>query len=231
MRPHRPGIPKTHTMKWPTIEEFSAMAPLPEGFRLELLQRSQVPVLIESIARWHPDIAVGGGSCYLRESFYAQQVQFEGGPDRNVFVALFRHGDEMAGMWSWEKEPDSLSLYARLIVISPRFRSAKLASAVMPMAEIAGRAMGAEFFFGLATLKIPHMQHALETSGWQLIGFTSGYDQEMVSPGIVKRVFEAVYCKVLVPEDELARPDPKNLTPRARALFEALFPVAGGSES
>jgi hypothetical protein len=127
-------------------------------------------------------------------------------------------------MWSWEQEPDALTLYARLIVISPRYRSAKLASSVIPMAEVAGRAMGAEFFFGLATLKIPHMQHALEMAGWQLIGFTSGYDREEVAPGVVKRVFEGVYCKVLVPEDELVRPDRNNLTPRARALFDALFP-------
>ena len=66
------------------------------------------------------------------------------------------------------------------------------------------------------------MQHALETVGRQFVGFTSGYDQEMVSPGVVKRVFEAVYCKVLVPEQDLVRADPKNLTPRARALWEAI---------
>ena len=211
-------------MKWPTVDQVSAMATLPPGFRFEFLRREDVPELIENVARWHPDIAIGGGSCYLREKFYADEVQFDGGPDRNVLVALFRHGDEMAGMWSWEKEPDSLSLYARLIVIAPKFRSAKLATAVVPIAETAGRAMGAEFFFAFATLKIPHMQHALETVGWELIGFTSGYDQEQVAPGQVKRVFEAVYCKVLVPREEIVRPDPANLTPKTRALFEALFP-------
>lgn len=215
-------------MKWPTVDQISAMATLPPGFRFEFLRREDVPELIDNVARWHPDIAIGGGSCYLREKFYAEQVQFDGGPDRSVLVALFRRGDEMAGMWSWEKELDSLSLYARLIVISPQYRSAKLGTAVMPLAELVGRAMGAEFFFGLATLKIPHMQHALEGVGWQLIGFTSGYDQEQVAPGEVKRVFEAVYCKVLVPEEELARPDPKNLTPRARTLFDAIFPPANG---
>jgi hypothetical protein len=213
-------------MKWPTVDQISAMATLPPGFRFEFLKREDVPELIDHIARWHPDIAIGGGSCYLREKFYDEQVQFEGGPDRNVLVALFRRGDEMAGMWSWEKELDSLSLYARLIVISPEYRSAKLGTAVMPLAELVGRAMGAEFFFGLATLKIPHMQYALEGVGWQLIGFTSGYDQEQVSPGVVKRVFEAVYCKVLVPEEELARPDPEHLTPTTRALFDAIFPPA-----
>jgi hypothetical protein len=44
-----------------------------------------------------------------------------------------------------------------------------------------------------------------------------------VSPGVVKRVYQAVYAKLLVPEAEVLRPDPKNLTPRARALFDLLF--------
>lgn len=68
------------------------------------------------------------------------------------------------------------------------------------------------------------MQHALERAGYQLIGFTSGYDREEVAPGVVKRVFEGAYVKVLVPEDELLRPDPACLTPKARALFDELFP-------
>jgi hypothetical protein len=211
-------------MKWPTMEQISALVSLPEGFRIEFLNRGDVPALIEGIGHWYPDITVGGASCYLRESFYDEYVSLAGEPEKNILVALFRHGDEMVGMWSWEQEPDALTLYGRLVVIAPEYRSAKLASMVIPMAEIAGRAMGAEFFFGMATLKIPHMQHALESAGWQLIGFTSGYDREQVAPGVVKRVFEAVYCKVLVPDNELLRPDPENLTPRARALFDVLFP-------
>jgi hypothetical protein len=91
--------------------------------------------------------------------------------------------------------------------------------------------MGAEFIYGFATLKIPHMQHALESAGWQLIGFTSGYDREEIAPGVVKRVFEGAYVKVLVPERELMRPDPRCLTPRARALFEVLFPDPGAPEA
>ena len=43
-------------MKWPTIEQFSAMTPLPEGYRLARLQRSDIPALIEAIKLWHPDI-------------------------------------------------------------------------------------------------------------------------------------------------------------------------------
>ena len=211
-------------MKWPTIEQYSAMVELPGGYQLATLQRTDIPLLIESIKAWHPDIAVGGGSCYLREDFYDKYVCLDGEREKPVHVALFRQGDEIVGMWSWEQVPEALTLYARLIVISPEHRSAKLASKVMPIAEQAGKMMGAEFFFGLATLKIPHMQHALEKAGWKLIGFTSGYDREQVAPGVVKRVFEGVYTKVLIPEEELHRPDPADLTPKARALFEALFP-------
>ena len=169
-------------MKWPSIETISSMAPLPREYRHASLTRPEVHRLIDCIRRWHPDIAVGGGSCYLREDFYTAQVCLEEGANKNVFVGLFKRGDELVGMWSWEKEPDALALYARLIVIAPEHREAKLATAVMPIAELAGRAMGAEFFFGLATLKVPHMQRALEATGWQLIGFTSGYDQEQIAP-------------------------------------------------
>ena len=211
-------------MQWPTIDQMSAMAPLPDGYHYERLKRSGIRALIEGIRLWHPDIAVGGGSCYLREDFYTAKVFLDGEAEKDIFVGLFLRGDELAGMWSWEQEPDALSLYGRLIVVAPAHRDAKLASKVMPLAERAGRAMGAEFFFGLATLKIPHMQRALESAGWQLIGFTSGYDREEVAAGVVKRVFEGVYTKVLVPEEDLLRPDPKNLTPKARALFDVLFP-------
>ncbi len=211
-------------MNWPTIEQMSAWAPLPDGYRYERLRRADIPALIDGIKQWHPDIAVGGGSCYLSESFYAEKVFLEGEAQKDIFVGVFKHGDALAGMWSWEQEPDALSLYGRLIIVAPSHRGAKLASKVMPMAELAGRAMGAEFFFGLATLKIPHMQRALESAGWQLIGFTSGYDREEVAPGVIKRVFEGVYTKVLVPEEDLLRPDPNNMTPTVRALFDVLFP-------
>ena len=68
------------------------------------------------------------------------------------------------------------------------------------------------------------MQLALERAGYRLLGFVPGYVREVVAPGLVKPVYEAVYAKVLVPDEELLRPDPQNLSPKARALFEVLFP-------
>jgi len=84
--------------------------------------------------------------------------------------------------------------------------------------------MGAGFVYGMATLRRPQMQLALERAGYRLLGFVPGYDREVVAPGVVKRVYDAVYGKVLVPEEDLIRPDPAQMSPRARALFEMLFP-------
>jgi hypothetical protein len=89
--------------------------------------------------------------------------------------------------------------------------------------EDVARTMGAAFMYALVTLKHPYMAQALEHAGYRLLGFFPGYDRELVAPGVVKRVYQAVYAKLLVPEDKVLRPDPKHLTPGAKALFDLLF--------
>ena len=212
-------------MKWPDPVALSAMWSLPDGYRNESLKRADIPALIAAINVWHPDVAVGAASCYLREEFYVEKVSLAGETEKDVIVVVTRFNDELAGMGSWEREPDARTLYARFRAIAPEHRGAKLAVRAMEFGERLGRAMGAGFIYGMATLKIPNMQLALERAGYQLLGFTPGYDREVVAPGIVKRVYEAVYAKVLVTDEELLRPDPKNLSPKAKALFDVLFPT------
>ena len=212
-------------MDWPNDDAISAMIPLPEGYRAERLKRSEIPVLIAAIAAWHPDIAVGAASCYLRQDFYDDKAFLVGEGEKELLVIIIKRGDEMAGMGSWEREQDALTIYARFGAIAPQHRNAKLAVRAMEFGENMGRAMGAGFIYGLATLKIPHMQLALERAGYQLLGFAPGYDREMVAPGVVKRVYEAFYAKVLVPDGDLLRPDPRNLSPKAKALFDVIFPA------
>lgn len=210
-------------MNWPGLDVIATLTRLPEGYRFEQLRRSDIPALIEGISAWHPDISVGIGSCYLRESFYTEKVFLRDEVEKDIYVVLIMHGDELAGMGSWERESDALTVYAKLGIIAPAHRGAKIAVRAVEFTENLGRAMGAGFVYGLATLKVPNMQMALEHAGYQLLGFAPGYDRELVAPGVVKRVYEAFYAKVLVPDEELVRPDPKNLTPRARALFDVLF--------
>ena len=64
----------------------------------------------------------------------------------------------------------------------------------------------------------------LEKAGWPLIGIIPGFDRELVNPGEVKRVFEAIYVKVLVTEQDFLRPSSEGMTPATRSLFKHLYP-------
>ncbi len=211
-------------MKWPTIDELRLLVPLPDGYRFERLERARIVPLIAAIKVWHPDISVGANSGYLREDYYLKRVFFEGESDHDIMVVPILFKGELVGIWSFEREMDSLAIYGRTIIVAPAHRGAHLALHVLNGTENIGRAMGAAFMYAMATLKIPHAQRALENAGYRLVGFFPGYDREEVAPGMVKRVYQAVYAKLLASEDEVLRPDPKNLTPRARTLFELLFP-------
>lgn len=210
-------------MKWPTTSELSRLVPLPEGYCFTDLDRAMIPALISAIRVWHPAISTGVASCYLREDFYHRRVVLDGQNDRDIVVVPFTFAGQLAGVWSFEREIDSLAIYGRLIIVAPEHRGARLAAAAMKGTEDLGRAMGAAFLYAMATLKIPQAQRALEGAGYRLLGFFPGYDREEVAPGVVKRVYEAVYAKLLVPEEEVLRPDPRNLTPRARVLYTLLF--------
>ncbi len=212
-------------MNWLSVAEVSRIVPLPAGYRFERLKREEIPELIKRVQEWHPDISVGVASCYLKEDFYDQKVFLEGERERDIGVLLVKREAEMVALWSFEREIEALTIFGKLLIVSPAHRGAKIAAHLMLGTEPFARAMNAEFMYVLATLKIPNMQVALEHAGYRLLGFTPGYDREMVAPGVVKRVFEAVYAKVLVAEDELLRPDPANLTSRTKALFDHLFPT------
>ena len=210
-------------MKWPTIETLRELIPLPAGYDFLAFEREHIAPLIAALKEWHPEIAAGVSGCYLREDFYLGRVAMRGEADADILVVPIAFNGEMIGMWSFEREIDSLAIYGRLIVLGPEHRGAGLSVLAMQGTEHLGRIMGAAFMYALATLQHPYAQRALERAGYRLLGFFPGYDRVEVSPGIVKRVYQAVYAKLLVAEDEVHWPDPKNMSPRARALFELLF--------
>jgi len=209
-------------MDWPHLDAPAAHVPLTRGYRFELLQRAEVGVLTNFIATWMPDIGVGSASVYLRPEFYQRRVVFPDQPQQDVVVLLLKRGDTLAGMFSCQREREALSIHARLGIAAPRHRGANLAQAGMVFTEAVGRLMGLGVAYGMATLKTPHAQQAFERAGWQLVGIMPGFDREQVAPGVVKRVFEALYAKVLVERTELLQPDLCDMTPRTQALYRQL---------
>ncbi|SAL80107.1 hypothetical protein AWB68_05784 [Caballeronia choica] len=214
-------------MKWMSVDEMTAEVALPAGYRFQWLGRAEIAGVVGSVAAWYPDISVGGASCYLREDYLARHVALAGEVEKDVFVVLIRRGEELAGLFSCERDHDTLALYARLAVIAPQHRGARLGQSCIALAECLARRMDMGMVYGMATLKIPHVQLAFESLGWRLIGIAPGYDREMVEPGVVKRVYEAVYAKVLVEESDLLQPRGRNLTPGTRRFFCHLFPEQG----
>ena len=210
-------------MNWPTADEMRALIPLPEGYRLERFELGHVADLITGIKTWYPEISVGVNSGYLREDYYLNRIYLEGKNDRDIIVFPITFQGKLVGIWSLEREIDSLAVYGRILIIALEHRGANLGGIIPKGPEALGQFMGAAFIYGLATLKTPQAQRALESAGYRLLGFFPGYDREEISPGVVKRVYQAVYAKLLVPESEILFPNPKNMTPTSSALFAMLF--------
>lgn len=211
-------------MNWSGVTSVLEKLQIPQGYTLEQLKPSEILKLINGIKKWYPDIVVGAVACYLQEDFYKSQVYFEGETEKDIIVILLKYDSEPVGMISLERDLDNLTLYGGLGVLAPEHRGEKLAYIAPQCLESVARTMKLELIYYIATLRSPHMQAVAEASGFQLAGIIPGSDRAMIAPGVVKRVYEALYVKVLVPQTELLRPKPEYLTPTTKALLEDLFP-------
>ena len=214
-------------MNWAEIDELSSKLPIPPGYRIEQLKRSEIPDVIRCLRGWFPDITVGAESCYQREGFYSHEVSLEGEPERDVIVFLVKKDQELVAITSLQRSEDTLTLYGRLGVIAPRYRGKRLAYVGPALLEAMGRAMGMEVIYALAEFTIPNSQKVFERAGFQIVGIVPASDRLMVAPGVIKRVYEVVYVKVLAADAEILRPQAESMTPRTKALYDFLFAGQG----
>ena len=176
-------------MNWLPLEQLRAMIPLPPGLRVESMRSAHIEPVIAALRSWYPDVAYGSNSGYLRDEFYRQRVCLDGADDKDVQVFTIWSGDELVGLWSPEREVDSLALYAHVGAVAPHHAGAGLLRRVTAGMEAVAREMGAAFMYALVTLKHPYAAQALERGGYRLLGFWPGYDRELVA-GVVKCVFQ-----------------------------------------
>jgi len=211
-------------MNWLPWSEVLALIDLPPGYTVRTMQGEHVAAVTRAVPQWYPDITYGVNSVFLREDFYRERVCLDGATDKDAIMLTVWHGDELVGVWASEREVDSLALWGRFVVMAPDHAGKGLTRRLNEGMEEVGRRMGAAFIYAMVTLKHRFMQQGLESGGYRLLGFFPGYDRELVAPGVVKRVYQAVYAKLLAPEDKVLRPDPKNMSPSARRLYALLFP-------
>jgi hypothetical protein len=210
-------------MNWPTTAELCEVVPPPPGYGYSVPSAADVPRVVRALHEWAPAMAVGNASCFLREDFYTGHVNLQGSRGADYFVLQFTKGSEWAGMLAVERDRDAQVLYGRVGVIGVPYRGTGLASTFAPLMEAMGVAMGLGMVYGLATLQVPYMQQAFEKAGWQLVGIMPGFDRELVQPAVIKRVFEAIYAKVLVPDSEILYPSAHGMTRSTHRLFDLLY--------
>jgi hypothetical protein len=211
-------------MQWPPIESINEAFPLPQGYRFRYVLNDDIDALIQHLPDWHPNVRAGSASVFLDKSYYLDRVAINAAPDKDCLLLLIADSNgSVIGFVQGDRDRNNRSFYAGLAVIAPAHRGTRIYKIIPRSAEWFTRAMNLEFVYVMATLHHPIVQKMYESEGFTLIGFMPGYDREEIAPGVIKRVFEAVYAKVLIPEDQLLWPNLDNLTPRARELFAATF--------
>lgn len=210
---------------WERALAVVASSSLPAGYTLAQMAHADVEHVVAALPRWYPDIRVGMESPHLREDFYLNETQLvEVTEERALLPLVIRHGsDGVVAVITYEHQLLARSITCRLGVLAPEHRSAALALLGPMLLEEIGRAIGAELAYYYATLKTRHQQVIAERRGFQLVGIVPGHDRDALGEGQVKRVYEALYAKLLVSSDEVFVPPQDALTARTRAVWAALF--------
>lgn len=211
-------------MNWPDAQTLFSKVALPSEYALAYLVSDDVPSVSSMIAQWYPDIEVGMESVHLKPEFYQNEVQL-GGAERDVLGIVVRHRrDGIIALLTLVRNREARSLSTRIGVLHPEHRVGALALMGPLLLERCARLMNAGVAHYFATLKSKHQQVIAERRGFSLVGIVPAHDLDMVRQGEARRVYEALYAKVLVETHAVEIPSASHLTTRTRRVFEELFP-------
>ncbi|WP_342378281.1 hypothetical protein NVS55_02860 [Myxococcus stipitatus] len=225
-----------NSMSWRSLDEMLSGIVKPEGCSAEQLAREDIPRLTALLAAWYPDIRVGTESRHLDPAFYERDVYLRGeSPDRSVYAFVCREisSGDIIGLLTVERNVRGLQLSAGLGVVEPTRRGMGIGFIGTAALEMVGRNIGAEVVLYYSTLKTARHQRNAESQGFKLVGLVPAFDVDAIAPGTVKRVYEALYAKVLVAPEQVHLPEWNVLTASTRELYTHLFgphPAAQSAE-
>jgi hypothetical protein len=212
--------PMVAWVPWPRMEALHAAFQLPPDFALRLVRESDFETLPQMLLRWHPRIAVGVGSIFLKRDFLRTSVVHENLPNADIFALVLTHKGEPCGFQSFERQVGTRTLRARLGVLAPEARSGLLGAFGFLLFEKVGELVGAQVLHTWVTLIAKHQQVFAERRGFRLSGVASGINYEQVD-GAAVPVTEALYVKHL--GDPKVEPlQRSNLTKDTLRLLEAV---------
>jgi hypothetical protein len=218
--------PTVDVMQWKGLQEMLGGMETPQGYSFEQLAREDIPRVTQLLRTWYPDICVGTESRHLEPSFYERECFLRGeSPDRPMYAVLSRAqgSQDIVGLLTLEKNTRGLQISASMGAVEPTHRGLGLGQYGITVLEVIGRSIGAEVALYYSTLKAARAQLNAERRGFQLVGIVPAFDIDAIAPGTVKRVYEALYAKVLAQPEQIHLPDWSALIPSTRALFTHLF--------
>jgi hypothetical protein len=215
-------------MEWPDLGKVleCADARPPSDYYPERLNPNDVFEVIRLLQDWFPDMVVSSEAYHLDPDFYFSRTMLAGyveAEHRNTFPLALKCDGKIAFFLSMQRESMSRTITGRMLAVSHEHRGRGLGNLAPRILETMGRAMGAELAYYYATLRTIHQQVAAENAGYRLVGLMPASDRNRLSDSLVKRVYEAIYAKVLIQEGEVLVPPTEVLTPSTRSLWQFLF--------
>jgi hypothetical protein len=213
-------------MRWGPIERLLSGLTIPERICFDQLGREQIDDVIQGLRLWYPDIVVGAESRHLERDFYEREYSLRGSDeDRPLYGFVCRSTDsgEIIGFMSLEKNVRARQIWSPIGAVEPTKRGAGIGQFGAVILEHVGRAIGAEVAFYQVTLKTNRQQRNAERHGFRLCGILPAIDRDAISPGVVRRVYEGIYVKVLASTNEVHSPRWADLEEPARRLWRAVF--------
>jgi hypothetical protein len=211
-------------MNWSKARDVLRETKTASGYELMQMRTEDVPQTVANLRDWYPDIVVGAESSHLTTEFYLEETTLaDTEPERAIFPVVAKHQGAVVAMITFERNLLSKTITCRMGAVAPAHRGSGLALLGPLLLEKIGRAIGAELVFYYATLKTPHQQVLAERMRYKLVGIVPAFDRDMIRPGEIKRVYEAIYAKVLVEDDAVSVPAEDGLTIRTKAVWAALF--------
>jgi hypothetical protein len=210
-------------MRWAALSTLTVDTATPSGYRYEQLSREDIPETVQSIREWHPDVSVGSASGFHHQSFYEHHACLAGEAERDLIVYVCKCANKVVALMSIERHVESALIHSRLAAVSPAHRHSGLANFGAFIMDQQARAMGIAMAYNHVSLKTLYAQKMMERNGFKLVGIVPASDREMITPGIVKHVPEALYVKMYAPAEKLLVPNQASMTPSVREMWCQLF--------
>lgn len=211
--------------QWPNLDSVFSTIPIPENYELGTPSKSELPSLIANLRDWYPGIVTSEESVHLDENFYLENcfLSDDKNYDKNVIPIILKYQGDIVALVTFEKNNLSRNVTSRIGAVDPKHRGSKIAFIGPALLETLGRQMKAGLIFYYATLQIPHQQAVAEKMGFTIVGIMPAFDRDLMPDGSVKRVYEAIYAKVLCGISDIDIPRPEALTPNTLELYNRIF--------